>query len=137
MAKSTQGVTMQRWNVGLFVSLVFLNGATPAEKAQKKTAVLIEAHYLPGCAGLDCPPWPIPPDIDFCFQAGDTYYAGGSRPWGVPWATNAEGLVAFKGKSVEIVVTNKTITVTTSNLNLRLRRLHHEAGFQSAGCTQA
>jgi hypothetical protein len=125
---------MQRWIIGLFAGLILLPAL--ADKPEKKTAVLVEVHYLPDCAGLDCPPWPIPPDIDFCFQAGDTYYSGGSRPWGVPGATNAEGLVEFKGKSVEIIVSDKTIRVKTANLNLRLRRLHREPGFQSPGCAQ-
>jgi hypothetical protein len=130
-------MSMQRWIVAIFLSIALVSGAALADKPEKKSAILVEFHYLPKCAGLDCPPWHIPPDIDFCFQVGDTLYVGSPRPWGVPWATNAEGLTAFKGKSVEIVVTEKAIRVTTSNLNLRLRRFHRVPGFEFPGCGQA
>src|SRR3989442_11017078 len=75
---------MRRWIVAIFLSVALVSGVALADKPEKKSAVLVEFHYLPRCAGLDCPPWHIPPDIDFCFQVGDTFYIGGSRPWGVP-----------------------------------------------------
>lgn len=125
---------MQKWIVGVFLGLSLSNPATSAAQTSKQNAVLVEVQHLPGCAGLDCPPWPTPPDIIFCFQAADTYFTAESRT--APWAMSTEKLAALKGKSVEIVVTKKTIQVTTSGLTFRLRRLHHISLFSAAGCTQ-
>jgi hypothetical protein len=123
---------MRNFTVGVFLSLVLLNGAPSTEEPKKQSAVLVDFFYLPRCAGLDCPPWHTKPDIAFCFQVGDTFYTGESRPWG----TDAEGLTEFKGKSVDILVTDKSIRVSSSSLNLRLRRFHR-GPFQSAGCAKA
>jgi len=125
---------MQKWIVGVFLSVVFSNGVTLADQPNKQNAVLVEVQRLPGCAGLDCPPWPTPPDIMFCFQVGETYYTGESRT--APWATSTEQLASLKGKSVEIAVTAKIIRVTASGLKFRLRRLHHASLFSSPGCSQ-
>jgi hypothetical protein len=127
---------MRKWTMGVLLSVALLDGIAAAEEPKKQSAVLVEFHYLPKCAGLDCPPWHTPPDIDFCFQVGDAFYTGESRSWGVPWASSAEGLTAFKGKSVDIVVTDKSIRVTTPSLNFQLRRFH-DGPFQSAGCAKA
>jgi hypothetical protein len=83
---------MRKWTIGVLLSVVLLDGITSAEEPKKQSAFLVESHYLPKCAGLDCPPWHTAPDIDFCFQVGDAFYTGESRPWGVPWASSAEGL---------------------------------------------
>lgn len=62
--------------VGPLVSLVLFSEVASANKSEQKTAVLVEAYSMPRCNGLDCPPWPVPPDIDFCFQVGGAYYTG-------------------------------------------------------------
>ena len=96
--------------VGPLVSLVLFsevasaNKSNKSNKSEQKTGVLVEAYSMPRCNGLDCPPWPVPPDIDFCFQVGGAYYTGISRPWGVPWATKANQMLAFQGQKVEKVI---------------------------------
>jgi hypothetical protein len=123
---------MRKYSLGVFLSLLLLNGVSATEEPKKQSAALVEFFYLPPCAGLDCPPWHTMPAIAFCFQVGDTFYTGESRPRG----TNAGGLTEFKGKSIDIVVTTKSIRVSSSSLNLRLRRFHR-GPFQSAGCAKA
>jgi len=125
---------MQKWIVGVSLGFTLLNAATCSAQPEKQNAILVEVQRLPGCAGLDCPPWHTPPDIMFCFQAGDTYFTAESRT--APWAMSTEKLAPLKGKSVEIVVTKKTIHVTALGLRFNLQRLHHASPFGSPGCTQ-
>ena len=121
---------------GQLAILVLLSGAVPADKPEQKTARLVEVHSMPRCYGLDCPPWLVAPDIDFCFQADASYYTGISRPWSVPWATKAEKLMALEDRPVEILVTDKRIIALTPRIKLNLQRVHSDPVFRLAACTQ-
>jgi hypothetical protein len=108
----------------LTTALIFFSGTTLADKPDKKTAILIDAYTEPRCYGLDCPPWPVPEDGSFCFQVGSVYYAGSSHEWGFAWNTAVKKLLALKGSSVEIVLTDKDIRVTAPHLKMNLFRMH-------------
>jgi hypothetical protein len=127
-------VPAHRTIVGLIAVIVLLSGAVSADTPQRKTAILVEVHSIYNCVGLDCLPWPLPDDSYFCFQAGDNFYTGVYHPL-APWATKAERLLKLKGKTVEIVVTEKHIKVVTPRINLRLRRLHDDVFFKSDSCS--
>ena len=128
---------MRRPFVGLVASLLLVSEISIADTPQRITAVLVEAHSMPKCYGLDCPPWTVPDDIDFCFQAGNSFYVGMYFPLPVPWATEGKRLLALEGKPVEIVVTDKHIKVVGHQINLRLRRAHRESTFRTAACTDS
>src|SRR5260370_25936062 len=126
---------MRRPMIGLLLaSLVLLSGADFAAAPQSRTAILVEVHSIYNCVGLDCLPWPIPDDSYFCFQAGDNFYTGVYHPLAL-WATKGERLLKLKGKTVEILVTDKHIWVTAPGINVRLRRLHDDSLFKSASCS--
>jgi hypothetical protein len=131
--------TINRLIPRLLLALVFLSGvlSASANTPEKKSAILVEAYPTPRCYGLDCPPWPTPPDMNFCFQMGATYYVGISEEWGVPWANKAKRLLALQGQSVEIAVTEKHIIVVASGIKLTLQRAHDHRGFKLAACTRA
>ncbi len=116
---------------GTFVSS--FGGQTSADTSQRKKAILVETFSMSRCHGLDCPPWPMPRDIDFCFQIGDRFYAAISRPLGVPWAKNAEKL-ALRGKSVEIILGDKEIRVLAGRTTVRLKIVHNDSVFQVDAC---
>jgi len=120
--------------IGLFVSVALLGGVLSAATSQRKRAILVEIHSMPRCYGLDCPPWTIPDDVDVCFQAGDVFYTGIYRPWGVPWARAGTKLLALEGKTVEILITDKHIQIVATGINLRLKRVHDDPLFRSASC---
>ena len=126
---------LRRQIFGLLASLMLLSGAAFADRSLRKSAILVEAYSTPRCAGLDCPPWPIPDDIDFCFRNGDDFYAGIYRPWGVPWATSGKKLAALQGKTVEIFISDEQISVMTSGIKLRLKRVHDDPLFRLRSCT--
>jgi len=48
----------------LIVSVVILAADLGSSEHQRQAAVVVEADALPGCAGLDCPPWPTPLDFE-------------------------------------------------------------------------
>jgi hypothetical protein len=77
----------------------------------------------------------VPVDSEFCFQAGDNFYTGIHHPGPVPWATKDKRLLALKGKTVEIVVTDKYIKVVAPRSNLRLKWVHDYPVFQLASCS--
>ena len=112
---------MCRRIAGLLASLVLSDGVTSADTSQRRTAILVEVHSIYKCVGLDCPHWPVPVDSEFCFQAGDNFYSAIHHPGAVPWATKDKRLLALKGKTVEIVVTDKYIQVVAPRINLRLQ----------------
>jgi hypothetical protein len=126
---------MHRVVAGFLVSVVFLSGELSAHKSEEKTAILVEAYSTRRCVGLDCPPWHVPDDIDFCFQVGDTFYTGTYPPWGVPWAVQGKRLLALQGKTVGIVVTDEQVPVVAPRINVRLKRVHDDPAFRSASCT--
>ena len=126
---------MRKRIVGLFASLVLVDGATTAHTPQGKPAILVEAHSTHRCVGLDCPPWPMPLDSDFCFQAGESFYTGTYYPFGVPWARKGEKLLLLEGKTVEIVVTDRFITVVAPQIKLRLKRVHDDPIFRLVSCS--
>jgi len=121
--------------IGLFASLFLLSGAAYADTPQRTTAILVEVRSMQKCVGLDCPPWPVPDDSYFCFQAGDNFYTGAYLPGGVPWAKQGKRLQALKGKTLEIVVTDKHIKVVAPRINLRLKRVHALHIFQLDSCS--
>jgi hypothetical protein len=122
---------------GLVVSLMLLTGSPSAPKSQQKTATLVEANALPGCAGLDCPPWPMPIDVDVCIDRDGNYYTGIYRPWGVPWAKAGKRLLELRGQSVEVIVTDNDIRVVAPKVNARLQRMHNYRVFRLASCNVA
>jgi len=128
---------MYRLTAGLLLGVVLSSGGLPTHKSEKKPATLVEAQVLPHCAGLDCPPWPVPDNVDFCFQAGDTFYTGRYDALGMPWNKKGDILLDWVGKTMEIVVTDKHIMVTGSGIKVRLKRMHDEAGFRLASCNHA
>ncbi len=121
---------------GLLVGLVFLSGQSSADKPQRETATLVDVRIAPPCYGLDCPPLPMPFDVYLCFQVKDTYYAAMYRPWGFPWAPPRKGLIALRGQSVEVTVTDKRIGVVAP-LSVNLKRVHNYGLFGLASCNQA
>lgn len=100
----------------------------------KLVVTLVEVRSSARCHGLDCPPWSIPRDTDFCFQAEGKYYAAISRPWGLPWAANGKKLIALQGQSIEISVADKEIVATASGTKVHLRRVHDDPFFKLEGC---
>jgi hypothetical protein len=121
----------------LLVSLSLLTELISADSSEKKKAILVETHSAPRCYGLDCPPWPTPPDLDFCFQAGDTYYTAISHPSGLPGANRAKKLLTLQGQSVEIVVTDKEISVAAPQVNVRLKVAYNNRVFKLDACNHA
>src|ERR1039458_10744189 len=121
----------------LLVSLFLLTQLISAEKPERKKAILVETYSAPRCHGLDCPPWHTPPNLDFCFQVGDTYHTAISRPWGFPWANSAKRLLALQGRSVEVVITDKEITVAAPEVNVRLKVVHNDPVFNVDACNHA
>jgi hypothetical protein len=121
----------------LVVSLTLLIGSPSAPKSQRKTGTLVEANALPGCAGLDCPPWPTPTDVDVCIEMEGSYYTGMYRPWGVPWATAGKRLLQLKGQHVEVIVTDGEIRVVGPKINARLQRMHNYRVFRLDSCNAA
>jgi hypothetical protein len=126
---------MRLLTLGCFVSLVLVGVGASVDKSQKKiAAMLIEAPSTPICVGLDCPPWPVPDDFGFCFEAEGAYYTGMYFSRALPWATKGKKLSVLKGQSVEIVVTEKEIRVVDSRIKVKLRRIHGDFLFQSDSC---
>jgi hypothetical protein len=112
-----------------------MSGGSPGDRSQKKIdAILIEAEPTRLCVGLDCPPWPVPDDFGFCFQAGDTYYTGTYRSRALPWATKGKKLSLLKGQSLDLLVTDKDISVVDSQIKVNLKRVHGDPEFQSDSC---
>jgi hypothetical protein len=122
---------------GLVVSFILLAVSPSAPKLPQKTATLVEANALPGCAGLDCPPWPMPIDVDVCIEMDGNYYTGMYRPWGVPWAKAGKRLLELKGQSVEVIVTDSDIRVVAPKVNARLQRMHNYRVFRLDSCNAA
>jgi hypothetical protein len=130
--------TIQRWAIALFVGLaVLVAGALPRNILEAKTAVLVETTSLPRCSGLDCPPWPVPVETYFCFQADSDFYAGVYSPLPLSWLTAGKRLQAWKGKPVEINVTNEQIIVGVPRIKLHLKRVHHCPFFRLKGCIES
>jgi hypothetical protein len=109
-------------------------GQISANASERKKALVVETFSMSRCHGLDCPPWPTPRDGDFCFQIGDRFYAGISRPWGVPWARNAEKLERLRGQPVEIILGDKEIRVFTGWSTVHLKIVHNDPVFQLDAC---
>jgi hypothetical protein len=127
---------MNRLISALVLSLFLLTGDPACPKSQRQTATLVEVHAIPGCAGLDCPPWPMPTDVVVCLKIDQTYYTGAYLPWGVPWATAGKRLLQLKGQSVEVIVKDKEIRVVAPKINARLRRTHKYQAFSIASCNE-
>ena len=128
---------MHRRIPGLVVSLILLTGSPSATKSQRKTATIVEANAIPGCAGLDCPPWPMPINVDVCIEMDGNYYIGMYRPWGVPWAKAGKRLLELKGHSIDVIVTESEIRVVAPKINARLRRTHNYRAFRLDSCNAA
>ena len=111
-----------------------LQDSHTTDKRTPEQATLLEAVSKPRCYGLDCPPWPTPPNIAFCFRAGDRYYVGTDRSWGVLWANKARKLQNLKGESVKILVTDKEIMVVDPQVRLRLWIAHQYRVFSLDSC---
>jgi hypothetical protein len=122
---------------GLVLGLTFVACTATPQNPNRKTGVLIEARGFSRCAGLDCPPWPMPIDVDACVQIDGKFYTGMYRPWGVPWATAGKRLVELSGQSVEVVISDTEIRVVGPDVNARLVRMHHYRIFRSDSCNSA
>ena len=132
-----QGETMARWVLVTVCSLVLLAPDVADCQPQTKSATLVEIRAIPKCYSLDCPPWPMPDDVYACFQVEETYYVGGYIPWGVPWATAGKRLLALRGQSVQIVLTEKEINVVTQKVKVRLKRISDFRIFTIPSCNQS
>ena len=121
----------------LLVGLSLLAQLISAEKSEREKAILVETYSVPRCHGLDRPPWHTPPNLDFCFQVGDTYHTAISRPWGFPRDNSAKRLLALQGRSVEVVITDKEITVSAPEVNVRLNLVHNDPVFNVDACNHA
>lgn len=130
-------MTLHRRLFGALVSLALFSGTSSADTSERKAAILVEAVSVPKCYSLDCGPWPVPDDVHFCFQVGNDFYSGTYSPWGVPWATAGEKLCALEGRPVEIVVSDKQISVIAPRVKLRLNRLHNYGVFKLPSCRHA
>lgn len=119
------------------VSVSSHGGQNPASASKDQKAILVEVHSTPRCYGLDCPPFPVPPELDFCFQVGDKYYAAKPGVWGVPWSTTGKRLLALQGQSVGVVVTEKEIRVVIPQGTVRLRLVHNNNAFNLDACNHA
>ncbi len=124
----------ETWLRALLVVPFLLSGLLAGDKPIPQEATLVEAVSKPRCYGLDCPPWPAPPNIAFCFRAGDTYYVGTDRSWGVPWANKAKKLQKLKGVSVKILRTDKEIKIVGPEVKMRLWVAHEYPVFSSDPC---
>jgi hypothetical protein len=116
------------------VSVSSQSSQNSAKVPAQQKATLVEARSTPRCYGLDCPPFPVPPELDFCFQVGDKYYAAKPRSWGVPWSRQGERLVALQGQSVEIAVTEREIRVVAPQVTIRLKLVHGNRAFSLHAC---
>ena len=121
--------------LGLFAGLAVLIATASADTSLRKPAILVEAYSMPKCAGFDCPPWPVPDDRAFCFQSGENFFTGIYLPLGMPWETKGKRLLILEGKSVEIVVTDRSIQVEAPRISLRLKRVHSDPLFRLASCS--
>jgi hypothetical protein len=121
----------------LLVSLSFVTQLISADNSEKKKAILVEAYPAPRCYGLDCPPWHTPPNLDFCFQVGDAYHAAIYRTWGFLGSRTPRRLLALQGQSVEIVITDKEISVAAPQVNVRLKVVHNDPVFKLDACNHA
>jgi len=117
----------------VIVSVVTLTADLGSPDQQRQAAVIVEADALPGCAGLDCPPWPTPLDFDVCVRIDQHFYSGMYRPWKGPWAKKIN-LSALEGKSVEVVVTDKHLKILAPRVDVRLKRLYPAKGFRNPSC---
>jgi hypothetical protein len=130
-------VKIARPVIGFFASLVLLSGVLSADTARKAiTATLIEVGTWPLCHGPDCPPWPVPDEVRFCFQSGNNFYTGVYSPRPVPWANAEKKLMAWEGKPVEIIVRDRRIEVLVPGINVRLARVHKEMRFTCGSCAE-
>jgi hypothetical protein len=118
----------------LLVWLFLLSGPISADSSENKEATLVEVHSAPRCYGLDCPPWPMPANLDFCFQAGDAYYVAVSHLWVFHWTNKAKRLLELQGQSVEIMVSDRDIRVVDPHFKVRLRVVHNDSGFKLDAC---
>jgi len=123
--------------LGGLLGMLLLTTNASAQKTEPIRVTLVEARSMERCAGLDCPPWPVPPDTYFCFQNGDKYYTGMAQPWSGPGASKVEKLIALQGQTVEILLTNKKIKVVAPALKLTLRRTPRNPTFSLPACREA
>ena|ERR1700692_2646419 len=130
---------MHRFAVALLLILPIVPACVEnsARGSEKRRATLIEVHSQPRCYGLDCPPWPVQPELAFCFREGDRYHTAIPRPWGVPWVNKAKRLLAMQGTSVEIVVTETEIRVLAPQVEVRLKVVHNDPVFKVDACNHA
>jgi hypothetical protein len=119
----------------LIVSVLTLTADLASSQQQRQAAVIVEADALPGCVGLDCPPWPTPLDFNVCIRIGKDFYSGTYLPWKGPWAKKIN-LNALEGKSDEAVVTAKHLRVLASRVDARLTRIYPAKGFRNPSCNK-
>lgn len=129
---------MQKLISASFLGLILLSAHPSPDKPQKLTATLVEIRIHPPCAGLDCPPPPLPSTFgaSLCFQVNDAYYVGSYVAWQFPWTDPEKKLGPLRGQPIEIVLTNKHIHIVAP-VSLRLRRIHNDQVFTSNSCNQA
>jgi hypothetical protein len=108
--------------VAILASSLLFSTRTLAQISNKQTAILVEANATPTCAGLDCPPWHVPPDFDVCLRVDQKFYFGWYRAPTGPWAKQVD-LHKFEGESVEIQVIDKYISVVSPHFRARLKRI--------------
>jgi hypothetical protein len=109
--------------VALLASIVIFCAVALAHASKRQTAILLEADVIPGCAGLDCPPWHVAPDFDVCLLADQKFYFGSYHAWKGPWAKDLN-LHHFEGQPVEIEVNDKHIRIVSPQFDVNLKRFH-------------
>jgi hypothetical protein len=119
--------------LGLLLIAVQPIGSTPPTR----TATLVEVISTPMCAGLDCPPWPMPMSVDVCMEIDGEHYTAMYHPWNFPWVTSGQLLLERKGKSIQVVMDDNRIKVLVPRMNTALVRMHHYRIFQSSLCNAA
>jgi hypothetical protein len=130
-------LAMQRLVAGVLVGVFLFGGGSLSGKDHKTSMMLVETYSMHPCAGLDCPPWPISDDAGFCFQSGDSYFVGAYYSRGLPWTTKGAKLLALKGQSIEVIITDKDIKVVDARIKVNLKRVHNDSFFKSEPCRSA
>jgi hypothetical protein len=104
-------------------SLLIFSTVATAQTPNRQTAILVEADETPTCAGLDCPPWRVPPDFVVCLQADQKFYFGPYESWKGPWAKDVN-LHHLEGRPVEIQVSEKHIKIVSPQFHISLKRIY-------------
>jgi hypothetical protein len=137
LQEALDGVAVPKMLCVVLAPLLLLACSPAVPNETTKTATLVETIPDPTCAGLDCPPWPMPLSVEVCLSIDGTYYTAMYRPWGAPWATSGERLVELKGQTIEVVLLGTNIKVVRPRMSSPLIRTRNNGIFRSVGCKRA